>query len=251
MKKILFLLLLFQSTYSLACECMPPQLTDNYMKSDVVARVKIIKNYQNEDSEEIYKSDIKIIEQFKGEKLSSIYIAGRSDNKLGSSCSIFIPVGTELILFTSINRNDIYVVGACSRLQYLNHSHFKRQKRALNILETLKSKKVLFTSKIKYQQTPNSHNFLDEFKGLKLNKNFALFELTFKANLTVKKVEKISGFDNEIDSKLIEILEKTSWSVFDCTMEDRNSFENEKLLIAIYYYPSENGYESFLSRVYL
>ena len=83
----------------LACDCSHRNLTDKYMQSDFVATIKITRVYQNAGEEEIYKADIQITELFKGDSPTSVYVYGRSDGTLGSSCAIYIPENTELVAY--------------------------------------------------------------------------------------------------------------------------------------------------------
>ena len=68
--------------------------------------------------------------------------------------------------------------------------------------------------------------------------------------MTIKNVSEISGFGNQIDKKLIEIVKKTEWSSLDKGIQDRVP-ENSKLLIGIYYYEKEKECPSFLTQYYL
>ena len=138
MKKIIQIILLLFSGAVFACICDPPKVTEKYIESDFVAKAKIIKNYKNVSSEELYKADILISELFKGESLKSIYVAGRSDGNMGSSCSIFIPENTELIIYARKDKDGKYRIGMCSGLLYINKSNPKIQKRELEILKMLK-----------------------------------------------------------------------------------------------------------------
>ena len=133
MRKILQIIIFFYSAGVLACTCDDPMITEKFIGSDFVAKAKIVRNYKNESSKELYRADIVISELFKGEKQTSIYVAGRSDGNMGSSCAIFIPENTELIIYARKNEDGKYSVGICSGLLYLNNRNFKRQKRELDI----------------------------------------------------------------------------------------------------------------------
>lgn len=250
MKKILQISLLLFSIGVFACDCMPPNLTEKFSKSELVAKVKIIKNYSNQGSEELYTADIVIDELFKGESTKSIIIAGRSDGKMGSSCSMFIPENTELIIYTSKNKNGKYVVGMCSGLLRFYDWNIKKQKNELDILRTLKSKNINFTNKISFRPESNLTNELKQFNGIELENKYGIYEIIFKSDLTIKSVNKIIGFDNPIDSKLIGIIEQTKWTSFDKGVKNKVP-DNSKLLIGIYYYEQEKANPSFLSQYHL
>lgn len=250
MKKFLQILIFLFSIGVFACTCDNPKITEKFIESDFVAKAKIIKNYKNENSRELYKADIIISELYKGEELNSIYVAGRSDGGIGSSCAIFIPENTELIIYAEKNKDGKYSVGMCSGLLYLNKRNLKRQKRELEILKMFKSKNINFTDKINYREKATLHKKLEQFKGIELDKSYGIYEITFAQDLTIKNVTEISGFKNSIDEKLIEIIKTTEWTSFDKGVKDKVP-ENSKLLIGIYFYPNEKGNQSFLSQFYL
>src|SRR5690606_10727639 len=173
---------------------------------------------------------------FKGEKQTSIYVAGRSDGNMGSSCAIFIPENTELIIYAQKNEDGKYSVGMCSGLLYLKNQNLKRQKRELDILKMFKSKNINFADKISYREKAKLHKELEQFQGIELEKSYGIYEITFASDLTIKYVVEISGFENPVDQQLIDIIEKTEWTSFDKGIKDKVP-EDSKLLIGIYYYP--------------
>lgn len=250
MKKIIQIIIFLFSGAVFACTCNDPTITEKYIESEFVAKVKIVKNYKNESSNELYKTDILIRELFKGESLKSIYVAGRSDGNMGSSCSIFIPENTELIIYARKDKDGKYRIGMCSGLLYINKSNPKRQKRELEILKMFKSKNIVFTSKINYHEKSDIYADLLQFKGSELNKEYGIYEIIFNPNLTIKTVSEISGFGNLVDQKLIEIIKKSQWSSFNNGIKDKVP-DNSKLIIGIYFYPKEKNDLSFLSPFYL
>lgn len=249
MKNILQITIFLFSIGVFACDCDPPKITEKYTQSDFVANVTIIKIYPNQKNEQGYKADIKINELFKGERLKSIYVYGRSDNEIGTSCDIYIPVNTNLVAYASKNKDENFGIGMCSGLLYLNTKNQKQQKRELEILKTFKTKEINFTDKINYREKAKLHKELEQFKGIKLEKTYGIYEITFASDLTIKKVTEISGFGNSIDKNLMEIIEKTEWSSFNSGLKDRVP-DNSKLLIGIYFYPEEKENPSFLSQFY-
>lgn len=251
MKNIFVLLFLFLSFDSFACSCLSQSITEKYIESDFVAIVTIIKIYPNEKNSKSYRADIKINELFKGEKLKSIYVYGRSDGNFGSSCDIFIPVNTKLVAYAHKNSEDVYGVGMCSGLLYLNKNRIKHQNNELAILNTFKSEKINFTDKTKYIEISNSSIELEKYKGIQLEKSYGIFEITFASDLTIKKVEKISGFGDPVDNELVDILSRTKWSIRNRLGIKNEVKDNRKLLIGFYYYEAGKGYKSFISINYL
>jgi hypothetical protein len=248
MKKILQIILYLITIEAFACDCTSPYLPEKFVRADFVANVTIIKVYPNKKNESGYKADIKIDKLFKGEKLKSIYISGRSDRTLGSSCDIFIPENTKLIVYATKNKEGNYGIGMCSGYVYLNSKNIHYEKRELEILKKLKSKKKNKYSESIYREKGTLFNSLEQFKGIKLDKSFALFEIIFDSENRIQKINLISGFGNSIDKKLTEILRNTEWRKIQNVRDVENNMNN-RFLFCIYYYEAERGNQSFLSQI--
>ncbi len=253
MKNYLSLLFFLLTTaVSFACTCDPPPITDKYMHSDFVAKIRIVKNYKSEGEEELYKSDILIEELYKGQLLKSIYVEGRNtDNDLdiGSSCAIFIEEGTELIAYGTKDDKGRITIGMCSGLLYLTGEYPKDEVRELAILRVLKKNKIDYTNDISIFSRDIALG-LKKYLGIELRNNFAIYEITFSSNLKVKNVREISKFNNKVDTKLIELIKNSQWQTqYNTELSDIS--ENCKVLFGIYYYPEEKGNKSFLSQFYL
>jgi len=253
LKKLLLLFFVFYSVNSFACSCMPPNFTEKFMRSDFVAVAKIVRVYPNEGDKELYKADIVVLDLFKGENLTSIYIAGRSDGKKGSSCSIFIPENTEMIIYASETDDEKFSFNFCSGYLILNQKSKyweDKQKQELEMLQVLKAKHINYTNKIWFGKKMGFSEELKRFSGIQLNKSYAIFELTFGADLIIKSVKQISGFGNDFDNELVKILEKSSWVSSDVKSQYdiiRNTVpEGSKVLVGFYFYNAEKEYKSFV-----
>jgi hypothetical protein len=252
--KLLLLIFLLLAGKTFACVCIPPKFTEKYTQSDFVAVAKIIKVYRNESEEEVYKADILIKDLFKGENLTSIYIEGRSDGKRGSSCNIFIPESTELIIYARKKTNNQFSFSACSGYLILNQeapSQKRTAKREIEMLNILKAKNIDFTNKTRFIRKRSFSEELEKFKGIQLSKHYALYQVTFTSGFATKSVELLSGFGNEIDNALTEILKKADWLNLDVKSENlisKDTLSDEsKFLVGFYYYPEEKEYKSFVS----
>ena len=249
---ILFLALYAGETF--ACTCMPRKFAEKYVQSDFVAVAKIIKVYQNEGEEELYKADILIRDLFKGENLKSIYIEGRSDGKKGSSCSIFIPENTELIIYAIKNGNNQFSFDSCSGYLILKQEGKNRkntEKRELDMLHVLQARHINYTNKIVFAKKMGFSEELKQYKGIQLSKSYAIFELTFSSDLKLKSLDIISRFENEVDNELVKMLEKSSWLSVDVKSQyviiKDIVPEGSKVLVGFYFYEAEGAYESFVS----
>jgi len=167
MKNIFQITILLFSIGVFACDCDEPKIKEKFIKSEFVANVTILKIYPNQKNEQGYKADIKINELYKGEQLKSIYIYGRSDNGIGSSCDIYIPKNTELIAYARKNKDGNFGIGMCSGLLYLNKTNQKRQKRELDILKTFKKNNINSIYDIIYLEKSKLYKNLKRRKSLK------------------------------------------------------------------------------------
>ena len=251
MKNLLLLFLLLSCNATLACRCSPRKFAEKYTQSDFVAIVKIVKVYENEGSEMFYKSDIIISALYKGNSTSSIYAYGSSDGKTRSSCDIFFPEGTELIIYANKKSGTDYIFSSCSGYVNLT-TKYNSKKREIDMLDSLKNLHINFTSKIWIDKKMGFSEELEQFKGIELNKTYGLYEITFSSGLLVKSVRKIIGFGDEIDNKLIQILQKSKWvsSQHDSSAHEviKNHVpDNSKHLVGFYFYPPEKEDPSFVS----
>lgn len=250
MKIAVQIIILFISVGAFACDCDEPGITEKYQRSDFIADVTILKIYPNKETERGYRADVRINKLYKGKKLSSIYVYGRSDGGIGTSCDIFIPAGEKLIVYTGKNEEGNFGTGMCSGNLYLNSSNKQRQQREQEILETLKKNEINHTSSIPFRETGNLNSELKKFNGLELEKSFAIYELTFAPDLTIKEVKEISGFNNAIDDELLQIIRNSEWSSFYDGKKNEVP-DNTIFLLGIFYYPAEGNDNSFLSHYYL
>lgn len=247
MKKFFQILLLLCTGSAFACSCAMPSFIDKYIKSDFVAKIKIIKNYKNESEElELYRADIEISEVYKGEVLESIFVLGRNDQYIGSSCAIFIPENTELIVYAFKDNDGKYKIGMCSGLVYLNTPFANDNNQELEMLAIFKSKNIVFTDKTYYQEKGNKLYYdLLQFKGVKLKKEYGFYEIVFSSELKIKNVTEISGLGNRVDRKLIEIIKKSEWNSYTKGLRDKVP-EDSKLIIGIAYRPKVGEDVSYL-----
>ncbi|TDE17355.1 hypothetical protein [Dyadobacter psychrotolerans] len=251
--KILLLILMLVANEALACMCMHYKFAEKYIQSDFVAVAKITKVYPNEGEEEIYKADIKIRNLLKGENLQSIYIQGRSDGKRGSSCSIFIPENTELIIYARKTAKNKFSFGSCSGYLILNQKGIgreKTEKREMEMLKLLKAENINFTNTIRIGNKMGFSDKLKKFDGINLNKSYSIYEITLASDLSVKKLDLISGFGGKVDNELSKIIQKSTWTSFEYKSE-RSVVKDKvpdgcKFLLAFYFYNAEKVSKSFI-----
>lgn len=253
MKNILKILIIFSFIPASACSCIHFNFTDKFTRSDFVAEIRINQVYKNAGEKELYKSDIEILNLYKGDSISSIYVAGRSDGKMGSSCAIFIPEGTKLIAYGYKDKEGKYIIGMCSGLTYFNNHYYvdkNRIRKERKMMAVLEKNDIELNHKISFDTNGSLYDKLDQFDGIDLDKNFALFEITFSSDLKVKQIEILSGFKKSLNKKLMDILKSSEWRSF----KNGNRYtvpKDTKMLFEIHYYPGEKGSKSFLSPHFL
>mgnify|MGYP001287154102 CR=1 FL=1 len=234
----------------MACDCVISNFTQKFMRSDFVAEIKITKLYENEGSDEIYKSNIEILNLYKGDSLKSIYVAGRSDEKMGSSCAIKIPKETELIAYGYKNKDGKVVIGMCSGLTYTKKYYFINEEkitREKKMLSVLKKKNILLTNKVNVSNYSSLNQELEKFKGIELEKDFAIFEIKFSSDLKVKNVKTITGYEDSLNKKLMKILKNLEWQSY--YNGERNIVpKSKKILFEINYYKDKKNNTSFLTQ---
>lgn len=221
-----------------------PSITDSFIAADFVARFKIIKVYPNQNEEAFYKVDIEILEQFKGPKIESIYIVGRSDGKLGNSCDIFYSENSDLLVAAKVNADGKIVFGMCSYTIDFKRSQ-RDNYRALETIGLLSNHYDHLTIHYHPRISSNFHDFLVSKRGIKLTEKYAIYEVILGDQINASEVEIIKGFGNEIDSEIVNELFNSIWEIRFFSKEDK--IEGPiKVIVPVYYYPEENGKESFL-----
>lgn len=246
MKYIILLIALALAFDGNACDCSEPKFMEKYIQSDFVARVTVTQTFPNQGSAPHYKSNIVIHQLFKGDPVKSLSIYGSSDGKRRSSCDVFFEKGTEMLVYARKADGGRYIFDSCSGYVILTSPRRNNQDRELEMLDFLKQRNIITTSKIRFGADLGER--LAVFRGETLRKRFAIFEITFNGNLTVDSVKTITGFNPALDDKLIEILKQSRW-VSDRIGLDANGNKvppESKLLFAFYYYPAEGKYQSFI-----
>lgn len=238
MKKI-FLILVLQlsfTTFSFACSCISQKLDSHFSESDFVGEIEIIKNYKNISDSEYYKIDILVRKLYKGNIINSITAYGSNGGIWeSSSCDILIPEKTKLIVFARQNEEGQLQLGMCSKLIYLDNDKVNEKTNTIvKVLETLKRKKIFYKSIIYKYFSPKFEKFFREQPSLKLKKDFAIYEITFKKDLKVKCVRTLSGFKNKIDRKIKRYLKQEVWGVEKKFKDDSITTYNKHFVIVYY-----------------
>lgn len=249
MKALLFIALILLIGDAHACMCLDQNFTDKYTGADFIASVKIVRNYKNEGDQIFYKSDIVIQKLYKGDSLRTLFVEGNSDGRRRTSCDIFIPENTELIVYAHKTGENRYKIGSCSGLLYLTPKPKNPETRELEMLDLLLAKGIRFTDRDNYFiQGDSLKVFLGKFQGIQLNKRFAIYELLFAPDLTVKQINQISGFDDPVDTEITTFFKGHQWKCYTHDTPKSKVDDNTRFLIGIYFYKEEGQYKSFISQ---
>lgn len=245
MKYKLIFIFLVLSIQSFACDCSLSTPSDRFVSADFVGRIKIVKVYPNEKNARSYKADVEIVEHFKGDTIKSIYIAGRSDGRMGSSCNVYFPEGSDLLIFARIDSGGRVSFGMCSFPIDFKNSQDK-DLRDLETIRILSKYGNSFTAKYNAFVSPEFPEFLESKKGIELKEKFSLFEVVLEDEVTPYEVNIIKGFGEDIDSEIVNALLNSTWEIRYYTNE--NSIGGKiKVIVSVYFYPAQRDNQSFLS----
>ena len=232
---IIFTLFAFK-TY--ACKCITQSIENNYIQSDFVAKVKILKKHPNIENSNYYKADIQVLDLYKGNASKSIFIYGNYKESQDSACWIYTDENEVLVVYAkTINGNQqLDMCASVLRINKKTNSNTTNQRynKELDVLEALKSNKVSFTSDIKFKSI-DFNTISRENYGIDLKRKFAIYELTFNENQSVKCIKEIEGFKNKVDKKIKKFLKKSKWSSTTNYTKNKKIPKNSKTLIIIYY----------------
>ena len=115
---LIFLPLLFAS-YGFSCDCEYESLSNAFIRSDFVAKVKISEIY-NQDSL-TYDIKFEILESYKGPELTSATVLSGSENgPIWTSCDFYVKQDEEWIIFAIQNNAGKYNFGMCSKSNYID-----------------------------------------------------------------------------------------------------------------------------------
>lgn len=244
MKLAISIFILFFTSAICACECSKTlDFSEKYVMSSFVAEITIIKNYPIEDGKEYYISDIEIDHLYKGSVVQSIKIFGSGNwKKPISSCDVGFKEDTKLLIYSRKNKDGEYSVSACSGHSVLTNSPYRKIDRELQMLKDLDEKNINYTSTVEYRSTYFPRNSFEEFRGIKLEKDYAIFQINFDVDMNIESVDTISGFDNPIDQEIREILEKSKW-----THKYKRANLKRSMLVNYFYYATKDPSQSFLS----
>jgi len=177
---------------------------------------------------------------------------------LNSSCSFLPDEGSEWLVFAGKNNQGQLGFGSCSgslqldrqfdetRYPGITEKYIREINLKMQVLDFFVSSKLEPKNKANLEISSSS-NFLSEYKGSEIEGDrFALYELSIDTNLSIKEIKPIKEFTfSSSHGSLIPHLKKDLkvWA----KDQEKTIAKPQKMILAIYYYPAEGDYESFLS----
>lgn len=245
--RLLLFISLLTTLQGFACMCIPTTLNSKYIGADFVARIKIIKNHPNKGEEEIYKSDIEVLELFKGKPTTSLLMQGSSDGKKRSTCDLLFKENSEVLVYAGKNKKRVYQLYQCSDPVTKEGYELKIFERELAALRVLKEQSINYTHNSHYGT--DIDQLLGNYRGIVLDKSFAIYEITFTENTQVDSIRIISGFSDSFDKPFIESLKKARWvrgNESDNVHLTQKNYPHNTIFIVLFYYESDKEYPSFI-----
>lgn len=239
MKMLLLLMAMILSVPATACVCIPSKFVDKYTKSTFVAHIRIIDNYLNSGSDLFYKSNIQIKKLDKGDFVTSILVVGSSDGKTRTSCDSFFEPGTDLLVYAKKDRNGQYIFDACSGYIDLT-KRWPRQEQELKMLNVLEKNQVSVSNTDVFSF--DFENKLQTFQGIKLSKQYAIFEVSLTGGLSVSSVKTLSGFNTSVDRKLANMIKNITWK--GIRISENKGKLIRKWIVVLYYEPGDINHPS-------
>ena len=147
-------------------------------------------------------------------KLSNnfIYVYGRSDDNIGTSCAVFFPEGSDLLVSAHTKEDGGYVFGMCDyKINFKDN--FSSNQRDLEVIRALSSYDNSFKAHYSAYISPSFTLFLESKNGIRIKEKFALFEVELADHSNPSHVKMIKGFGEDLDGEIIEQLYQSTWKL--------------------------------------
>ncbi len=216
-----------------ACECALRNIIQKVEDADFVAHVRIKSVIQNSKDQDYQNLDVELIEKFKGKFKNNLTILTDS-----SMCNIFTSKNTEWIIFANNDQSGKLSFGYCSGSFKID----KKKKTAENsitktfdILRFLRNKNLIPKNNNELiTSIPNKClNRLSEYS--KENKEFTVFEVTIRNDLSISKIEQLNKFnDYELNSEISKCI--NSMEIIYRGKKNKLPRRTKKIILVHYYY---------------
>lgn len=172
-------------------------VTLKYQTADFVAVVKIIKNYKNSpSSNEYYKADIEIVNQYKGKKIKSLSILGNNGGDSYNSCGTFIPEGATRLIFGNFDSKGNISTYLCNSYIEPLEDNYKKSKTSEK-LELLKLNVKDFNIRVFNETAFYPYDFKYIYKP-EMSNYYSLIKIVINKDSATKKIEFITETNDEL-----------------------------------------------------
>ena len=243
--------LLLNSVWVYACECNRRGVVELWMEADFIAKVTVIKTTPDPEDPDQHFMEIEILDHFKGEPITELVVY----SILNSSCGFLPRENSDWIIVAYKNKKGELGLGNCTGARAIE-PYFQSPKAIENYNESIaRWFEVLTFLRDNQIDTSNEYGLavhLDKYLQLDLkdreviNERFALYRLTIGENLKVSEVEVLKSFNTPEVDKILEQDLKDFTSIYRRSKADLVP-ANTQILFALFYYPPEDGYLSFIS----
>ena len=246
----LFLILGNSQISNAFCSCNSTLLWEQYKRAAFVGLVEVKKLYPNSPGEYFYHADLEVAEVFKGEALPSVRIYGSNAAPFQTSCDIFIPEGTRLIIYAQSDNKDEYAITFCSRYLLIDELDPAEVDREVSILNVLKEEgQKLYNEQ--FELSPIGLNQgLDALTEKRATSQFGIFAIYLDSILNTTGLEVISSFNKGIDKKIARILKKEVLWKYEPIDPDAPIPSNARYILILYHHQADRKSKSFFYPAY-
>lgn len=252
-KKLLLCVLMLIAKETFSCDCVITPLLEKYSSSDFIATIKILKVIKDENNKDYHDIEFELINLYKGASVNKLKI----ESVLNSSCSFLPSENTTWLIFASKDHKGFLSSGACSGSEQIDREfdlvkypnldvkYKKSIDLKLEVLEFIKSNKLADNNK--FRLIPINHGLcLDGLKGFSEKDKFAVYELIVNRNLSIKKIRILKGFTNKDLSKKLTVCLRDNTKI---TAKNVDVIpEKAKIIVIYFYYSTDKGHPSFVSK---
>ncbi|KVV16448.1 hypothetical protein AP058_00008 [Flavobacterium sp. TAB 87] len=232
-----------------ACECMSTGLMNQLGQATFAAKVKILKINLSQNPDYL-DADIEILDLYKGQRTTTIKIHNPSD----SMCKISPAEGEIWLVLTPLWQGISSVMYCSGSVQidkdfspfkdkYPNAelNHMRSINKKLSVLKYLKQHSIDVSNKFNLDINTSC-----DLTGYETIEEFAIYRITVRKDLSIRKITNLKGFDNATLSETITKCLQTSARV-GIFKKEKVIPEEHEVILALYYYPSDEEHQSFIS----
>jgi len=243
MKKLSLLLFLLLSIIKVsACKCVVETLAQNYLSSDFVGIIKILKVYDQNTEQRTYKADIEFEKVYKGKTtFKTMNVRGLIGNSYSGACEIDVQPNERYLIF--LKSDSTYTISSCTPKSKLGNKPTKAEKSELKNLgkafmyldnNKFRFMGLQFTSC--YDETQTEHvSDLSKISRFKPKQPFAIYKVKIDDRSKIQEITPVTTFGSKDDT--IENILKTNMIV-----SPPRSFwiPNQKEALLFLFYNKEN-----------